>query len=823
MSEIEHINYQIPPKTHSKKEEPMYYIHKYWARKPHNVVSEYIKHYSKEGDIILDPFAGSGVTALEAVKAGRKGIAIDLNPIASFLTYCTAVECDISLLEQSFALVREGVKKKIKEFYTTTCKKCKKEVIASHFVWQQNKKTKEEQPIDIYYFCPDCSKQILVKKPDLNDLKRIDKINKTKILADYPKIKFKYPNGKRFVQLRHDMIHEPTIEMLYTKRNLHSCALILEEINELPENNKKEKIVKDILKLTFTAFVAKSSKMNIINVGGYSSKGRGWTLHFFWNPTEYIEQNPLTDFENQFETTLEAKKQTGQIGYKIAKDFEDLKTNDKNILILTHSSLNLIDEDNPRNSILPKDSVDYVFTDPPYGSSIQYYELSFLWNSWLGFAENNEEEIIINKSQGKNFDQYDKLLLRAFKQANLALKSAKYLTVTFHNEKIQIRNSLIRSVVFSGFDLQKILYQTPSKIPAKASLHPYGTPVGDYYIRFYKSPNKKEKTEEQIDRDVQERIVVDAITTVLAERGEPTSYAWLLNTIDTKLIERGYNLLSNPEDLRKIIEKHLGKEFILVNVQEGLTLVKKWWFKYPSSVPHLEAVPLSERVEKAIIAVLKRKIILEFDDVQREVFLNFPNSLTPETQSIKQILSEYADKLPDGKWKIKQETRDESAHQNKINSLVKLGQNFGFEVFVADVVDEIRSEVIKQLNLLIPEEQLKKVRKIDCLWIKNNQIKYSFEIENSTQITEAISRGSNIPYKNERIILIPDSKEKLLRSKFQNVMLKERVEQDNWRVMPYSKFEDYEKSRNKNLENFNKLAIKPRSEAYKQTPLNDYN
>ncbi len=819
LSEIEDINYQIPPLTHSKKEEPMYYIHKYWARKPHNVVSEYIKHYSKEGNIVLDPFSGSGVTALEAVKAGRKGIAVDINPIANFITYCTAIDCDIDLLLKSFSIVQNKTANQIKEFYKTKCKTCKKDAIASHFVWQQNKKTKEEQLIDVYYFCETCSKDIKKKQPDLDDLKKVKKINAMKIVSWYPKIKFKYSNGRNFIQLRHDMIHEPTIETLYTKRNLHSCSLIFEAITDLPESNRKEKVVKDILKLTFTAFIAKASKMNIINVGGYSSKGRGWTLHFFWNPTEYIEQNPLTDFESQFSTTLEAKKQTNGIGYKIAKDFEDLTTTDKNILILTHSSLSIIDEDNPRNSLLPKESIDYVFTDPPYGSSIQYYELSFLWNSWLGFIENNEEEIIINKSQSKNFDQYDKLLLRAFKQTHLALKSNKYLTVTFHNEKIQIRNSLIRSVVFSGFDLQKILYQTPSKIPAKASLHPYGTPVGDYYIRFYKSLNKKQRLEQQIDADVQERIVVDAITTVLAERGEPTSYAWLLNTIDTKLVERGYNLISNPEDLKKIIEKHLGKEFVLVDVQEGLNIVKKWWFKDPSKIPHLETTPLSERVEQAIIAVLKRNIIVDFDDVQREVFISFPNSLTPETQSIKQILSEYADKLPNGKWKIKQEMRDEHAHQDKINSLVKLGKDFGFDVYAADVVDEIRSDVIKQLILPFPDEQLKKVRKIDCLWIKNNKIVYSFEIENSTQITEAISRGSNILYKTERIIVIPDSKEGLLRSKFQNIMLKERIEQDNWRVIPYSRFEEFEKSKSKTLEKFDKLAIKPRKESTKQAQL----
>lgn len=85
--DIQHINYALVAKTHP----PMYLMHKYWARKPHNVVSEYIKHYSKPGNIVLDPFAGSGVTAIEAIKLKRKAIAIDLDPMATFITRMTAM------------------------------------------------------------------------------------------------------------------------------------------------------------------------------------------------------------------------------------------------------------------------------------------------------------------------------------------------------------------------------------------------------------------------------------------------------------------------------------------------------------------------------------------------------------------------------------------------------------------------------------------------------------------------------------------------------------------------------------------------------------
>ena len=78
---IEHIDYAIVAQPHT----PMYLVHKYWARKPHNVVSEYIRRYSMPGEIVLDPFGGSGVTAMEAIKADRKAISVDLNPMSAFL------------------------------------------------------------------------------------------------------------------------------------------------------------------------------------------------------------------------------------------------------------------------------------------------------------------------------------------------------------------------------------------------------------------------------------------------------------------------------------------------------------------------------------------------------------------------------------------------------------------------------------------------------------------------------------------------------------------------------------------------------------------
>jgi len=62
-----------------------YGVHPYFTRRPYNVVRRYILHYTKEGDRVLDPFGGSGVTAIEAFLENRIGIQNDINPLANFI------------------------------------------------------------------------------------------------------------------------------------------------------------------------------------------------------------------------------------------------------------------------------------------------------------------------------------------------------------------------------------------------------------------------------------------------------------------------------------------------------------------------------------------------------------------------------------------------------------------------------------------------------------------------------------------------------------------------------------------------------------------
>ena len=806
---IEHIDYATVAKPHIS----MYLMHKYWARKPHNVVAEYIKNYTKEGEIVLDPFCGSGPTPIEAIKLGRKGIGIDLNPISTFVTRMTALPMDINQIKKIFEEVKANCKDEINELYKTKCKKCGKDasIICTH--WDNS------IPIKIFYSCFNCKKK-LDKKPDDEDLKLVKKVEKMDIHYWYPKNKLYY-DGNGFLKKEKN----ESLPDLFTKRNLTSLTILFENINKI-----KDEKIKEIFRFAFTSLTHLASKLTPVRPTRPMSSF--WAMHSYWVPPIFMESNVWHLFDSAVYGTqgiVEGKTDSNnQIKYyREAKKFEDLNDG-ANIFLKTHNALEL-------TQIIPKNSVDYIFTDPPYGGAIQYFELSTLWASWLKQDLDYKDEVTINKQQNKDFNYYHKMLTAAFKQVYDVLKKGKYMTVTFHSTDIKVWTSIIRAVILAGFDLEKIVYQPPARPSAKGLLQPYGSAVGDYYIRFKKSEAENRLTEGEVSQERYERIVVEAAKRILAERGEATIYQYILNGIIVELKQEGA-LLSGKKNPDEVMKEHLKDEFILVNVKDekGKIIGKKWWLKNVKSIYHLESVPLNERVETAIIGVLHSKVKISFDDILQEIFIQFPNALTPDTQDIRYILKEYADTTSDGKWILKPIVKvRESEHSKMVYMLGTIGQKLRFDVWIglreqSEIYNRVKlSSLInnKKTNFrFIPTINLDMVKQIDVIWLDEGRIKYEFEVENTTAITEAIVRGSNISHDNiKRLILIPKEREKLLYRKLEEPILKEGVIKDKWSFIFYDDLEKFFNRKKISKEEFDKLARMPKKESgQKQNSLNVY-
>lgn len=94
--------------------------HPYFTRRAWNVIQEYITYYSNPGDVVCDSFGGSGVTTIEALVLGRKGIYFDINPIAAFMSRVLALApVNLAVLTEEFNLIAEKCKTQINEAYST--------------------------------------------------------------------------------------------------------------------------------------------------------------------------------------------------------------------------------------------------------------------------------------------------------------------------------------------------------------------------------------------------------------------------------------------------------------------------------------------------------------------------------------------------------------------------------------------------------------------------------------------------------------------------------------------------------------------------------
>lgn len=107
-------------------------------------------------------------------------------------------------------------------------------------------------------------------------------------------------------------------------------------------------------------------------------------------------------------------------------------------------------------SLLPDDSVDLVFTDPPFGANINYSEMNVLWEAWLGAFTDATHEAIVNRFQNKDVEAYGRLMLKSMKECYRVLRPGHWLLLVFMNSSQEVWDSLRKSVLGAGFSLERV-------------------------------------------------------------------------------------------------------------------------------------------------------------------------------------------------------------------------------------------------------------------------------------------------------------------------------------------------------------------------------
>lgn len=404
----------------ARQDEARHYgVHPYFTRRPANVVRAYVERYSEEGDMVLDPFGGTGVTAIEAFLLGRDAIQNDLNPFANFIAQNIA-----DTMLSSTTPLREAFERV-----------------------EQN-----------------CFKQVQEIEKDENAAKRWLK-------------KLPLPENIRLPRNSDaDFFYE-----MFTPRQLAGLALIKQAIER--ENG----IIRDLLLLAWSASVAKLNKTFLSAKGRAESRGGSsiFSIYRYKLASQFVELPIWETFHGRFLNVLAAKEEVLRLrDYRKKPSGGSLNLDSKkNFHVLAHDAATL-------DKVLKPGSVDYIFTDPPYGAFISYLDLSILWNHWLGFPvtdENREQETIVGGERRHTEEHYKKSLARSIKTCFRLLKPDRWFSIVFQHWDTSYFAAILETASECGGELKTAITQTGDVIwSMHKKKNSANVLAGEMILTFYK-------------------------------------------------------------------------------------------------------------------------------------------------------------------------------------------------------------------------------------------------------------------------------------------------------------------------------------------------
>ena len=413
---------------------PVYMMHKFWARRPWKVFRKIIEVFTQPGQVILDPFAGGGVTLVEGLILRRKVVAVDLNPLACFIMRCQVLPIDLRRYKEAIAILRSKLEPIAYKLYGIKCPACSSYTTVEWI--ERDSSTDIALAANVKCNCGFSSEIV----------SGLDEFNKCPSIqhSQYPN--YKIPLGEK----TKDLIKKGYVyfHQLFTPRNLVMLSHLKSAIDEFTDPE-----IKQILMLTFSSTLKWSSKMSHRRKSRGNFIVEGWAMHAYWIYPKYLEINVWKQFLNRVEAVIRGKSYSNlEIGgyAKEAKNFIDLLQGDATCMIIQGDSRKLPIQDS---------SVDAVITDPPYGGNVNYAELSDFFLVWQDMYAPKQEEIIINPTRGFDLNDYITGLTHVFQECYRVLKPNSNLVSTFNSTDPDVVGAFIYSLRSAGFGFVGVSYQ----------------------------------------------------------------------------------------------------------------------------------------------------------------------------------------------------------------------------------------------------------------------------------------------------------------------------------------------------------------------------
>lgn len=487
------------------KTDALYRAHAYHTKVPHLAIVPTLLNYTQPGDLVLDGFCGSGMTGVAAQwcgsapanyrkqleadwqKAGRdrpnwgyrRAILNDLSPIATFIASCyntpfsvaafgaaaqtlltelyadigwmyetlhsdgktvcrinftvwsevfSCPECsgDVVFLDEALDDETKGVKK---EFECPHCStKLTRRSLERRFESSLDKgtgqaiKSPTRKPIIIEY---SLNGKSLQKKPDAADLERLAKIDALPLPAALPLDRMMHaPLGQERWgdEWRSGVAAFTHVHHLFLPRAALSLAGLWGRAS-----NVKDDGLRNALLFFVEQAIWSMSLLNRYRPTGYSQvnqymSGRIRLL------SQHAECSPWYILEGKAD--------------RLAVAFGDYRRKYGCVITSTGDCSSIP---------IPSASIDYIFTDPPFGQNFFYSELNFIIESWHGVFTDNFNEAIVSEFQKKTTERYQELMRACFSEYGRVLKPGRWMTVVFSNSSNAVWRAIQEALGTAGF------------------------------------------------------------------------------------------------------------------------------------------------------------------------------------------------------------------------------------------------------------------------------------------------------------------------------------------------------------------------------------
>jgi predicted RNA-binding Zn-ribbon protein involved in translation (DUF1610 family)/predicted RNA methylase len=482
------------------KTDALYKAHAYHTKVPHLAIVPSILHYTEPGDIVLDGFSGTGMTGVAAQWCGsasksfryqieanwslaglakprwgaRRAVLNDLGPAPTFISanYVRGVDPAVfmpkatELLDELSRNVgwmyetshgREGAKARIN--YTVwsevfSCPECGGEVVFIEHAFDRTTRTITDR-----IRCPHCTAELLKEHMDLHMETVLDSVTRTQFRRPKRRpflISYNF-NGEEYEKTPDDgdlavlakiqelglppqfpivlladskMTREGRMAATETKFLHHMytprAAQTLAQLWRLAEEHGDWGVRAQMLFFVEQA-IWTMSVLNRYRPSGYSQVNQ-FLSGVFYVPSQCSEPSPWYVL-------------TGKAN-RLAKAFSGIKQQKSHSIIQTASCESIA---------VPSNSIDYIFTDPPFGGNIYYADLNILIEAWHRVSTSTETEAIVDKVREKTVLSYQSMMRHCFDEYERVLKPGRWMTIVFSNSSNAVWRAIQEAVGAAGF------------------------------------------------------------------------------------------------------------------------------------------------------------------------------------------------------------------------------------------------------------------------------------------------------------------------------------------------------------------------------------